>query len=606
MTLRIAAWLSALGVLSYAAADELTLRTNALARYLVGDFANAALAPDGARACAIVLHEDGTTAVEVFAWATGNRTTIFSAAPGVDDDPLACGWSSDTRVLVTTERKGTAGHKMLVAVNYDGSAVRELGWYELLSFGPDAPELVTVSVGLGWRWGQIDTVSGQLRLAHEKFDNASRHFIVDGSGGLRALARYTPSVDHWFFLAPDDTRWRALVLPPDDRWYRSAPVGLDAARRLLYIAPKDGRYALFSKGAKGDEPVFAHPTHDVVDIKVLGQDRRVVAAVYFDGLLNFEYFDARVNEVRGLAARSFPGRRLDVLDEDRAQRFYLIRVRGEQEWDEYFRYDTASGALAPLPVDSPSAAERGELRRVSYAASDGTTIPANLFDAAGRAPRAAVILPQLPPLSAHDYPQWDQEFVARYLAANGYLVLQPAVRGTLGRGEPKGDRLIDLPRAAADIADAADFLVHEGLAEPGRVCVVGFGFGGTAALLTAIDRDVLRCVAAAGPLLDLKAVYKQLPRKRRSLLFGADADLDALSPSTRAAQIRVPVQLFHGDMIPFVPDDRSVAQLHAKLVELGKPAELVEYAGAWDDFYQPAYRADFLIRLTEFLDAQLK
>lgn len=605
---RFAASLLALCAPSFGWAGEPVLRGDPLARYLVSDHMGAALSPDGARACVIAVHEDGSTAVEVFEWASGSRATVLSAAPEDPNDFLACTWSSTSRVLVVAQHKGSAGRKGLVAVNNDGSAVKYLGFYELLSFAPEDPELVTVAFGRGWRWGRLDTLTGLFLAVPQKFDNPTYHYLVDGDGTLRAQARYTPSGDQWFIKVPGDIRWRFFPGPPDTSpWYDFSFAGFDALRRILYVAPSNGRLALFAKSAQSDETVFAHPTNDVFDLKAVGKDRRIVAAGYFDGLWNLEYLDARVNEVRALASHSFPGRRIDVLDEDWRQRFYLIRARGDRDWGDYYRFDTASEAFSPLPVDSPGVPERGATRRVSYEASDGVTIPANLFEAAEREPRTAVILPQLPPLSAHGYVPWDQEFVARYLAARGYLVLQPAVRGTLGYGEPAGDRLIDVRRAAADIADAADFLVHSGFADGGRICVVGFGFGATAALLAAIEHDVFRCVTAVGPPLDLRTIYKQPARKDRAKLFGETPDeLDTLSPGVRAAEIHVPVQLVHGDVDSLLPGDKSVAQLHAKLVELGRPSELVEYSSASDDLDPRGYRMDFLIRVTEFLDAQSK
>ena len=617
---RLVTIFAALSASAHGVAGELPLRSNALARYLaemVHGFANVSLSPDGARACRVVLREDGTTAVEVFDWASGGRTRPLTATLA-EDDLTACMWSSDSRLIVqvATWSLNSQTPRQLEAVNVDGSALKKLGWLDLLSFAPEEPELITVSTG--WTFGVIDTVTGGGKLSKPSLSPA-HHLITDGNGILRALARYSRYGDQWFVRAPTDRRWTPFPNPepPPSHWYPVSarevpfePVAFDASERLLYVALRDNSFALFARNADATtEAVFAHPTQDLIDLKTLGKTLRGVAAVHYDGLRHLDYFDSRVNEVRAMASRSFAGREVDVLDEDWGRRFYLLRVRGELDWGDYYRYDTSTDTFSPLPFDEPPVRERRVPRRVSYEASDGAAISSYVFEPADRERRAAVILPQLAPITELGLDAWDAEFLAQYLAASGYVVLEPAVRGALGYGVPEDDRphLAYVSRAAEDIVQAADYLVRSSLADADKICVVGAGFGGTAALVAAIDHpDTLRCVTSLSAPMELPRLYSVMRGDDKSLLFGDDAGaLDALSPSRRVSEIVVPLQLVHGREDQFFSAS-DAKTLQSRLEKLQKPAELVEYPKTFGDIPRPAYRADFLIRVTEFLDAHSK
>jgi dipeptidyl aminopeptidase/acylaminoacyl peptidase len=595
------------------AAAEPPLRSDAFARFLADrphGFARVALSPDGARACTVVLRADGTTAVEVFDWASGSRATVLTASPA-EDDLAWCSWSSVSRLIVRiAARTSTRAHGELIAVNADGTLRKKLGALDLLSFAPDQPELVTVTTGR--RLGVMNTFTGAAQFTWPAGADFPLHgFIVDGDGFLRVVA--TPD-SRWHMRTQADSRWRFVEDPAAGAWYAFprvaplSPVALDASGRVVYYAAKEGRLALFALDNDGSStPLFSHPTQDVVDVVTFGKDRRAVAANYYDGQWSTDYFDARVKEVRASAASKLPGLVIDVLDEDWNRRFYLLRGRAEHGWGDYYRYDTANDTLAPLPLASPLK-ERGTGRRLSYVASDGRPIPSYLFEPAESTRGAAVILPQLPPIGAGNYEPWDQEFMARYLAAAGYVVLEPAVRGALGYGMPDDTpHLYFVARSAADIADAADYLVQEGLADAHKICVVGAGFGGTAALVAAFEHpETFGCVTALGAPLDLERMYNAQPRDVRTTRFADDVGaLGALSPSKRVADLRVPVQLVHGRPNEFCAIEETQA-LDATLTKLQHPVDFVEYPNAVDDLSRPAIRADFLIRVTEFIDAHTK
>ena len=68
-----------------------------------------------------------------------------------------------------------------------------------------------------------------------------------------------------------------------------------------------------------------------------------------------------------------------------------------------------------------------------------------------------------------------------------------------------------------DLSDGVRFLVKEGIADPGRVCIVGASYGGYAALAgVSLDPGVYRCAVSVGGLADLKRMLNWVNTKNWS------------------------------------------------------------------------------------------
>jgi dipeptidyl aminopeptidase/acylaminoacyl peptidase len=67
-----------------------------------------------------------------------------------------------------------------------------------------------------------------------------------------------------------------------------------------------------------------------------------------------------------------------------------------------------------------------------------------------------------------------------------------------------------LPAAIGDVLDAGRWLVHEGIADPNKLAIVGWSYGGYAALQSAVvDSTVFKAVIAIAPVTDLNAITEE-------------------------------------------------------------------------------------------------
>ena len=175
------------------------------------------------------------------------------------------------------------------------------------------------------------------------------------------------------------------------------------------------------------------------------------------------------------------------------------------------------------------------------------------------------------------------------LASTAFAVLTPVIHGATGFGGAiEGDLadLADTELEIADISEAGQALAKATDIDPKKIAIVGSGYGGTLALLTAAARPGLyQAIVAVDPITDWSIELEEAPLAWRNWIarqYGmplTERDRYALrTPETFAGVIDVPVILITTDAAP--KNRRTQLDLFtAFLDEVGVAYELVE-AGA--------------------------
>ena len=248
------------------------------------------------------------------------------------------------------------------------------------------------------------------------------------------------------------------------------------------------------------------------------------------------------------------------------------------------------------------------VRAITYKAADGTMIPGYLTlppnGAAKNLP--SIVMPHGGP-GARD--EWGFDWLAQYYAHQGYAVLQPNFRGSTGYRDAwfQKNGFQSWRTAVGDVNDAGRYLSSSGIAAPGKLGVVGWSYGGYAALQSAVlDPDLFKAIVAIAPVIDLNMVreearfYSNFPQV--SAMIGNGAHVREGSPLQNAAQIKAPVLLIHGDK----DDNVGVAESRAmagKLRGAGKKVDNIEYVGLDHQLDDAAARTELLNKSDAFLKA---
>ncbi len=229
----------------------------------------------------------------------------------------------------------------------------------------------------------------------------------------------------------------------------------------------------------------------------------------------------------------------------------IIERSGPKVPPEYYLLEK-SGKLTLLGGARPWIKKEalGQTKLVQYTARDGLPIPAFLTTppaSFGPGPHPTIIHPHGGPW-ARDHLDWDAAGWVQYFASRGYVVLQPQFRGSMGWGEKlwrAGDKEWG-GKMQDDKDDGAKWLIDQKLADPSRIAMFGYSYGGYAALAATIrPNGIYRCaVSGAGGSL---AEMKKVTSSSRFLRERQAPSVDGLDAIQNAGDAKIPIFLYHGD-----------------------------------------------------------
>ena len=451
-------------------------------------------------------------------------------------------------------------------------------------------------------------------------------YMTDGRGNVRLMSsnqvdRRTNQLTgkvRMRYRASGTKEWREFGTYDDVSREGFRPIAVDAESDSAYGLRKiDGRSALYRvklDGSGSATLIAAEKDVDIDGVVRIGQGQRVIGFTYADERRWTIYFDREFENLQENLARAIPGQPLISFHGASADgQKLLVFASGDRNAGTFYRFDRASKALRPLAVSRPTLQGRvlAQVRPIRVTAPDGASIPAYLTIPPGSSGRnlPAVVFPHGGP-SARD--EWGFDWIAQFLAARGYAVIQPNFRGSSGYGDrwmaENGFR--GWRTSIGDVTASARYLINEGIADPSRLAILGWSYGGYAALQSAaVEPSLYKAAVAIAPITDLglllKAVEGFSNEKIAKEFVGSGRQLIEGSPLQNSAAIRAPVLMIHGG------NDANVAVAHSEqmlkaLQERGKPVDLVTFKDLDHQLNDSSARVEMLNRIGRFLDYSLR
>jgi dipeptidyl aminopeptidase/acylaminoacyl peptidase len=201
----------------------------------------------------------------------------------------------------------------------------------------------------------------------------------------------------------------------------------------------------------------------------------------------------------------------------------------------------------------------------------------------------------------------------QFFAAHGYIVLAINYRGSSGRGaEFTRSILADWGnREVADLLAGVDYAVQMGIADPDRLGIGGWSYGGILTDYTiATDTRFKAAISGAGSALQLSMYgsdqYVRQYEQEIGLPWKAtDAWIRISYPFFRADRIKTSTLFIGGEKDFNVPIIGS-EQMYQALRTLGIPTQLVIYPGQYHLLTRPSYIHERLERYLAWFDKYLK
>lgn len=617
------------------------------------------LSPDGTHVAIVGPTKGRGAALSIADLVNGGPAKPIIRTSGDPERLTKCNWSSDTRLIcgiyMIAKEPGKPTFTRLVSVASDGSDLRQISartnsrslglmqdggdvidWLAdgssgkvlmTRSFVPEASLGTTIRQerdGLGVE--QVDPAGTQRRVVVQPRRNAVE-YITDGHGKVRLMAVQKPSNAgyisneiNYFYTAKDSNDWKTFGTVKIDGsgiGQGFVPYAVDRDLDIAYgFDAKDGRQALFSTSlteAAQRNLVFARNDVDVDDLIRVGRQRRVVGATFVTDRRESEFFDPELRKLRAALGKALPGQPLVTFVDASADESALLLFAGsDTNAGHYYVYRKATHSLedvmaARYQLDGIRLAT---VKPITFPAADGTLIPGFLTLPPGSDGKniPAIVMPHGGP-GARD--EWGFDWLAQFFANRGFAVLQPNLRGSTGYGEAwfQKNGFQSWRIAISDINDGGRWLKSQGIAAPGKLGIVGWSYGGYAALQSAVlDPTLFKAIVAIAPVTDLETL------RTESLNFTNYKLVDAFighgphvvqgSPARNAARIKAPVLLFHGnyDRNVGIEESRLMAD---KLKDAGGKVELVEFKGLDHHLDDDAARTEMLTKTNAFLRSSL-
>lgn len=238
--------------------------------------------------------------------------------------------------------------------------------------------------------------------------------------------------------------------------------------------------------------------------------------------------------------------------------------------------------LVPLGRSFPllDPGKMADMEFVAYKARDGLEIPAYLtVPQSGEKPFPAVVLPHGGPW-ARDYLGWDRW--AQFLANRGYVVLQPQYRGSENLGQTlwrAGDREWGR-KMQDDKDDGAYWLAAQGIADPDRIAIFGYSYGGFAAMAASVRKNSpYQCAIAGAGLAELRS-FDKITFENPFIREYQNPTIAGMSPLDHISDAEIPIFVFHGDRDQRVPVEQSRKFVRA-MRRAGKDVKYLEIVDLW-------------------------
>lgn len=664
MTLRyaaLAALMAGLAPTALAAAD--TTEPGRLAAMFGArdNVTNVTISPDG-KALAIIQPTAGRGAVLSIARLDGPTRSLkpIMRSSGTPERLSYCRWSTNTRLvcgLYMIEGLGTnyVGYTRLVSINADGSDAK------LLS-ARSSDRALGIALGGGniidWlgekgdgtvlmqRWfireastGHIITQSREgLGVERVNTQTLARTmveapranavgYITDGHGNVRIMAlRPTTNTGlsdgrySYLYRKKNSKEWLPLATMTANggRATGFLPYAVDPDLDVVYgLDATDGRtgfYKIALDGSMKKDLVYDRPDADIDQLVQIGRQDRVVGVSWITDKRDVAMFDPVLKQFAASLSKALPATPLtSVVDASADEQKLVMFASADTDPGRFYLFDKATKGLTEILPIRPqlTTTTLSPVKPIRFPATDGTMIPGYLTLPPGSDGKnlPAIVLPHGGPWARDE---WNFDWLPQFFASRGYAVLQPNYRGSTGYGDDwfQQNGFRSWKTAISDIDDGGRWMVKQGIADAAKLSIVGWSYGGYAALQSAVVAPTLfKAVVAVAPVTDFQLLRDEWQGDSTlasmDATFGTRTTAEEGSPARHADRFVAPVLLFHGDR------DQNVSVAESRLMEsrlksAGKAVEFVEFKGLDHQLDDDSARTELLKRTDAFLRNAMK
>jgi dipeptidyl aminopeptidase/acylaminoacyl peptidase len=476
---------------------------------------------------------------------------------------------------------------------------------------------------------RVNIDSGERSLIQE--NEGFMGFVTDHTYNVRIAARFEPDGGIQLFRSTDEGEWESFMKVEMEDTLTTSPVGFDKTGEILYMHDSRDRNtaALTALNLEtGEETTLAedpradatqlmiHPTEKNIQAVAINYERREWHVLDDSIAQDLAYLRTAAEGDIEVVSRTLDDKHWIVAYLlDNGPVHYYLYSRNEKKAKFLFtsRQELEGAPLAKMhPVVIKS---RDGLELVSY-----YTLP--VWSTSYGRTRPDGPLPMV--LFVHGGPwardQWGYNPFHQLLANRGYAVLSVNYRGSTGFGKgfinasnrEWGGKMHD------DLIDAVKWAIGEGIADPGRVAIMGGSYGGYAALVgVTFTPETFACSVDVVGISNLVTFMESIPPYWKPLWLQLMATrigdhrteegralLEERSPLNYVDRITKPLLIAQGANDPRVKQAES-DQIVKAMQDKGIPVTYVLYPDEGHGFARPENSLSFHAVAEAFLAQHL-
>jgi dipeptidyl aminopeptidase/acylaminoacyl peptidase len=411
-------------------------------------------------------------------------------------------------------------------------------------------------------------------------------FFVDDDDNVMARERYSDRTNKHRIEVQVDEEWIEIFSEISEIRTKTFIGVTPDFKSLVFTAYADktsllSYYTMALADGKISQSLLNEKNKDINS--TFKSNQKVVYGDMYDGFRpSYEFFDEKINKRFKLISKALTDYSVSIISHTPQWKSILLYIEGGDSNGDYFLVDENNDFTFIVSARPDIPAELfNPVIETSYKARDGLqipvllTVPVTMQKQIKNLP--AIMMPHGGPES---YDHYGFDFMAQFFANRGYLVIQPQFRGSSGfgldfklkgRGE-WGKKMQD------DLTDAVQHYSKQGTINGNEVCIVGWSYGGYAALAGgAFSPELYNCVVAIAGVSDLEQMLtderKQHGKNSWVLTYwkkviesdtNYESKLKNISPINYANNFTAPVLLIHGendDVVPFAQSEDMYSQL---------------------------------------------
>ena len=409
--------------------------------------------------------------------------------------------------------------------------------------------------------------------------------------------------DIWVVSADSPDQGQTLLQITTNPGADSAPAWSPDGQSLTYVTVTEPDLIWYATNHLAMAPASGGPARVLTN----GLDRNVSSPKFSaDG--NSIYFGLEDSGERHLANIDISGENLTrPIAGQRSVRGFSMNADGliatliaeaHHPSEVFFLEDDVLRQLTHSNKPLLDAVQLAEVENVQFESQDGTEIEGFIFKPADFSP--AFKYPTLLRIHGGPVSQYDFSFNfdAQLFAANGYVVVMVNPRGSSGYGQEFSMGIYQNwgGKDFEDVMAGVDYAIAQGYADPERLGVGGWSYGGilTNYVITKTDR-FKGAVSGASEVLyrsNYGHDHYQLQWEKELGLPWENAEAwERISPFNDVANITTPTLIMGGEEDWNVPILNS-EQLYQALKRLGRTTQLVVYPGEHHGIRKPSFQLD--------------